>query len=92
MAGEYLTLVEPNDVLFGAGRGQREHEGNIKFCELVSQRMGKYMATKNPQVTAKIAKAMVDTVFDSNGHVLKNEIWRSVNFRDSPMVGTSMLW
>jgi len=71
MEDQYVTVVHPNDVLFGRGSGPNDHEGNIKFRDLVSQRKTEYMATNHRQTKAKIAKAIVDTVFNSNGRFLK---------------------
>ena len=71
MADQYVTVVTPNDVLFGRGSGPNDHEGNIKFRDLVAQRKAEYMATNHRQTKAKIAKAIVDTVFASQGRFLK---------------------
>jgi phenylalanyl-tRNA synthetase beta subunit len=90
--GQCVRVVEHNNVLFGTGRRPTNHEGNIQFHELVSKRKGEYMATKNPQVKANIAKAIVETVFDKSGPFSKKYTWRSVNFRDSLKAWTSMLW
>ena len=66
-----MTVLNPNDVLFGRGSGPNDHEGNIKFRELVSQRKTEYMATNHRQTKAKIARAIVDTVLNNNGRFLK---------------------
>jgi len=71
MSDQYVTTVTPNDVLFGRGSGPNDHEGNIKFRDTVSQHKAEYMATNHRQTKAKIAKAVVDTVFANNGRFLK---------------------
>lgn len=68
---QYVTVVHPNDVLFGRGSGPNDHEGNIRFRDMVAQRKAEYMATNHRQTKAKIAKTIVDTVFASNGRFLK---------------------
>jgi hypothetical protein len=70
-AGEYVKEVHPNDVLFGRGSGPNDHEGNIRFREMVAQRKAEYMATNHRQTKAKIAKDIVDQVFGSGGRFLK---------------------
>ena len=71
MAQKYVTVLNTNDVLFGRGSGPNDHEGNIKFRELVSQRKTEYMATNHRQTKAKIARSIVDTVLTNNGRFLK---------------------
>lgn len=72
MASEqYVTVVNPNDVLFGRGSGPNDHEGNIKFRDLVAQRKAEYMATNHRQTKAKIARAIVDIVLSAGGRFLK---------------------
>ena len=66
-----MTVVNPNDVLFGRGSGPNDHEGNITFRDLVAERKAEYMATNNRQTKAKIAKAIVDVVFSKKGRFLK---------------------
>lgn len=68
---QYVTVVYPSDVLFGRGSGPNDHEGNIRFRDMVAQRKAEYMATNHRQTKAKIAKTIVDTVFASNGRFLK---------------------
>ncbi|KAG7344725.1 hypothetical protein IV203_032256 [Nitzschia inconspicua] len=70
-AGEYVIDVHPYDVMFGRGSGPNDHEGNIRFRELVSQRKAEYMATNHRQTKAKIAKDIVDRVFAVGGRFLK---------------------
>eukprot|EP00980_Cylindrotheca_fusiformis_P015392 scaffold4329_cov115-Cylindrotheca_fusiformis.AAC.9 len=68
---DYVTEVTPNDVLFGRGSGPNDHEGNIKFRDLVAKRKGEYMSTNHRQTKAIIAKDVVDSVFQSQGRFLK---------------------
>mmetsp|Transcript_44887 Transcript_44887/g.108936 ORF Transcript_44887/g.108936 Transcript_44887/m.108936 type:complete len:584 (+) Transcript_44887:130-1881(+) len=63
--------VRPNDVLFGRGSGPNDHEGNIRFRELIAQRKEQYMNTNHRQTKAKIAKDIVDQVFGVDGRFLK---------------------
>lgn len=69
--GQYVTVVNPNDVLFGRGSGPNDHEGNIRFRDMVAQRKAEYMATNHRQTKAKIARTIVDSVFACNGRFLK---------------------
>lgn len=69
--GEYITQVNPNDVLFGRGSGPNDHEGNIRFRELVGERKAEYMATNHRQTKAKIAREIVGSVLQKNGRFLK---------------------
>eukprot|EP00934_Nitzschia_sp_Nitz4_P008338 Nitzschia sp. Nitz4//scaffold4_size323378//296226//297515//NITZ4_000715-RA/size323378-processed-gene-0.391-mRNA-1//-1//CDS//3329553564//8328//frame0 len=68
---EYVTSITPSDVLFGRGSGPNDHEGNIRFRDMVAQRKAEYMATNHRQTKATIAKSIVDAVFASNGRFLK---------------------
>lgn len=68
---EYVLTLTPNDVLFGRGSGPNDHEGNIRFRDLVAQRKNEYMATNHRQTKAKIAKSIVDAVLESQGRFLK---------------------
>ena len=68
---QYVTAVNPNDVLFGRGSGPNDHEGNIRFRDMVSQRKAEYTATNHRQTKAEIARTIVDSVFASNGRFLK---------------------
>jgi hypothetical protein len=67
----FVTVITPNDVLFGRGSGPNDHEGNIRFRDSVSLRKGEYMATNHRQTKAKIAKTIVDSVFLGGGRFLK---------------------
>ena len=68
---QYVTALTPNDVLFGRGSGPNDHEGNIKFRDMVASRKSEYLATNHRQTKAKIAKEIVDSVFACNGRFLK---------------------
>jgi hypothetical protein len=70
-AGEYVVQVHPHDVLFGRGSGPNDHEGNIRFRELVAQRKGEYMATNHRQTKARIAQDIVNQVLGVGGRFLK---------------------
>lgn len=69
--GEVITTLNANDVLFGRGSGPNDHEGNIRFRALVSERKAEYMATNHRQTKAKIARDIVDTVLSKSGRFLK---------------------
>jgi hypothetical protein len=66
-----VTVLRSDDVLFGRGSGPNDHEGNIKFRELVSARKEEYMATNHRQTKATIARSVVDQVLQKNGRFLK---------------------
>ena len=66
-----VTTLRSDDVLFGRGSGPNDHEGNIKFRELVGARKEEYMATNHRQTKAKIARSIVDQVLQRNGRFLK---------------------
>jgi len=68
---QFVTQVYPNDVLFGRGSGPNDHEGNIKFREIVAERKAEYMSTNHRQTKANIAKEIVQTVLKANGRFLK---------------------
>jgi hypothetical protein len=67
----YVTELNPNDVLFGRGSGPNDHEGNIKFRDLVSSNKPEYLSTSHRQTKANIARGIVDKVFAQNGRFLK---------------------
>lgn len=68
---EYVSRVNPKDVLFGRGSGPNDHEGNIEFRNTVARRKEEYMSTNNRQAKAKIALEIVQTVYAANGRFLK---------------------
>ena len=70
-AGHFITIINPNDVLFGRGSGPNDHEGNIRFRDLVGERKAEYMATNHRQTKAKIAREIVGRVIQKNGRFLK---------------------
>lgn len=70
-AGQYITQINANDVLFGRGSGPNDHEGNIRFRDLVGERKAEYMATNHRQTKAKIAREIVGKVIQKNGRFLK---------------------
>jgi hypothetical protein len=69
--GRYVTELRPCDVLFGRGSGPNDHEGNIRFRQLVAERKSEYMATSHRVTKATIAKEIVDQVFAANGRFMK---------------------
>lgn len=68
---QYVTTINPHDVLFGRGSGPNDHEGNIRFRDKVAQHKEEYMATNHRQTKAKIAREIVDSVLANNGRFLK---------------------
>lgn len=68
---QYVSELRPYDVLFGRGSGPNDHEGNIRFRQLVAERKPEYMATNHRMTKAKIAKEIVDQVFSVQGRFLK---------------------
>lgn len=59
---EYITTLNPNDVLCGRGSGPNDHSGNIKFRLLVNERKPEYLSTNNRQVKARIAREIMEHV------------------------------
>jgi hypothetical protein len=68
---QFVTVVNANDVLFGRGSGPNDHEGNIKFRDMVAKRKGEYMSTNHRQTKATIAQEVVGSVFQVQGRFLK---------------------
>jgi hypothetical protein len=68
---QFVTVINANDVLFGRGSGPNDHEGNIKFRDMVAKRKGEYMSTNHRQTKAAIAKEVVGSVFQVQGRFLK---------------------
>lgn len=68
---EFVTQVNPNDVLSGRGSGSNDNEGNIKFREMVAQRKNEYISTRNREAKANIAQEIVNTVLHAQGRFLK---------------------
>ena len=66
-----ITALNLDDVLFGRGSGPNDHEGNIKFRDMVSAHKTEYMATNHRQTKAKIARSIVDSVLAKHGRFLK---------------------
>ena len=67
----YITELSPADVLFGRGSGPNDHEGNIRFRQLVAERKDEYLATNHRQTKAKIAREIVDLILADHGRFLK---------------------
>ena len=67
----YITELRPTDVLFGRGSGPNDHEGNIRFRQLVAERKEEYLATNHRQTKAKIAREIVNTIVNDGGRFLK---------------------
>jgi len=59
------------DVLLGRGSGPNDHNGNIQFRELISQRKKEYLSTNNRQTKATIAAEIVNKVIQDGGRFLK---------------------
>lgn len=70
-SSDLITKLNDDDVLFGRGSGPNDHEGNIRFRALVSERKNEYLATNNRQAKAKIARQIVNEVLSKNGRFLK---------------------
>jgi hypothetical protein len=69
--GGYITDLRDDDVLLGRGSGPNDHEGNIRFRNLVADRKAEYMATNHRLTKAKIAQEIVDRVFAHGGRFLR---------------------
>lgn len=67
----YITELRPCDVLLGRGSGSNDHEGNIRFRQIVSKRKDEYMATNHRMTKVRIAQEIVDQVLANNGRFLR---------------------
>lgn len=67
----YITELSATDVLFGRGSGPNDHEGNIRFRQLVAERKAEYLATNHRQTKAKIAREIVNKILEAHGRFLK---------------------
>jgi len=67
----YITELQQTDVLFGRGSGPNDHEGNIRFRQLVADRKGEYLSTNHRQTKARIAREIVNSVLIEHGRFLK---------------------
>jgi hypothetical protein len=68
---DYITDLRSDDVLLGRGSGPNDHEGNIRFRQLVAERKSEYMATNHRLTKAKIAQEIVDQVYANGGRFLR---------------------
>jgi len=68
---EYITEINPNDVICGRGSGPNIHEGNIRFRLLVAEREAEYRATNKRPRKSNIARDIIKKVFERNGRFLK---------------------
>lgn len=68
---QLVTELRAADVLLGRGSGPNDHEGNIRFRQLVAERKAEYMATNHRLTKAKIAQEIVDSVYQQNGRFLR---------------------
>ena len=68
---QYVTELQPHDVLFGRGSGPNDHEGNVRFRQYVADRKAAYMATNHRATKTNIAREIVNLVQQQNGRFLK---------------------
>jgi hypothetical protein len=68
---KYVTELRLTDVLFGRGSGPNDHEGNIRFRQYVAERKTQYMSTNHRMTKTKIAKEIVNRVYDDQGRFVK---------------------
>lgn len=68
---QYITDLRADDVLLGRGSGPNDHEGNIRFRQLVADRKNEYMATNHRLTKANIAQEIVAKVYENNGRFLR---------------------
>jgi hypothetical protein len=68
---EYVADLRPFDVLFGRGSGPNDHEGNVRFRNMVASRKTEYLATNHRLTKAKIAREIVNSVLLQQGRFLK---------------------
>ena len=55
----YIMALSANDVLCGRGSGPNDHEGNIRFRQLVLSRKAEYLSTNARQTKSRIAQEIV---------------------------------
>lgn len=71
MMQNFVSKLNPTDVLFGRGSGPNDHEGNVRFRQLVADRKSQYMATNHRLTKTKIAREIVQLVLTGNGRFLR---------------------
>lgn len=69
--GEYVLVIYEHDVLLGRGSGPNDHDGNIRFREMVAKRKTEYLSTNNRRVKVRVAEEIVGTVYSRGGRFLK---------------------
>ena len=77
------AVPQPDDVLFGRGKGIQNHGGNVRFREIVDRYADSYEASSRTE-KAKIAEKIVEIVKGSNGRFLKrrhDDEWEEVDDR-----------
>lgn len=62
---DFITTLNPNDVLCGRGSGPNDHTGNVRFRSLVTSRKEEYLSTNNRQAKARIARDIIDGVYNA---------------------------
>jgi hypothetical protein len=68
---QWTTQVKPADVLYGRGSGPNQHEGNIRFRELVADRKEEYTLATCRHDKAVIAGKIVQEVHKRKGRFLR---------------------
>lgn len=70
-APQYVTELNPNDILLGRGAPVINYEGNVRFRELVSTRKTEYVGTGRHQVKDEIARQIVAEIRNRKGRFLQ---------------------
>jgi hypothetical protein len=68
---DVVTGLKPDDVLLGRGIGPNEHQGNVKFREIVSSLRSEYLATNKRKAKDKIAHKAIQIIKTRKGRFLR---------------------
>jgi hypothetical protein len=69
--GDVVTDLKPDDVLLGRGIGPNEHQGNVKFREVVGSLRSEYLATNKRKAKDKIAHKTIKIIKARTGRFLR---------------------
>jgi hypothetical protein len=69
-APQYVTKLNPNDILLGRGAPVINYQGNIRFRELVNTRKAEYISSGRHQVKDEIARQIIEEIGNRQGRFL----------------------
>lgn len=67
------SVNEEHDVYFGRGTGSNDHQGNLRFRQIVNENKAQYNFTSNRQQKNLIARQVYDAAIFSGGRFLYKE-------------------